>query len=78
MLLVDKQNEINKQKSLSYENKVVEVLCEDYDDKKDIYSGRDDRGRMIYFKSTNNALGEFVNVKIIKTGGISLYGELVG
>ena len=77
MRLVDRQNEINREKSLSYINKVVEVLCEDYDDKKKIYQGRDDRGRMVYFKSEKDLIGEFVNVKIIKTGGITLLGELV-
>ena len=77
MRLVNRQNEINREKSLSYINKTVEVLCEDYDDKKKIYQGRDDRGRMVYFKSEMDLIGEFVNVKIIKTGGITLLGELV-
>ena len=74
--LVDRQNQINKEKSLKYANQIVEILCEDYDDKKDVYQGRDDRGRMIYFKSDKNLIGEFVNVKIIKTGGITLHGEI--
>ncbi len=76
MKLVDKVNEINRQKSLTYVNKVVEVLCEDYDCKKDLYLGRDESNRMIYFKSENSLIGKFVNVKITETGGISLYGEL--
>ena len=74
--LVDKVNEINRQKSLTYVNRVVEVLCEDYDSKKDLYLGRDESNRMIYFKSENSLIGKFVNVKITETGGISLYGEL--
>ncbi len=78
MRLVDRQNEINREKSLTYVNKTVEVLCEDYDKKKDVYLGRDDKGRMIYFKSNKNLIGEFVNVKIIKTGGITLIGEIQG
>lgn len=78
MRLVDKQNQINKEKSLTYVDKVVEVLCEDYDEKKNVYQGRDDRGRMIYFNSPLNIIGEFVNVKIKKTGGITLFGELQG
>ena len=76
MRLVDRQNQINKEKSLKYAGQTVEVLCEDYDEKKKIYQGRDDRGRMIYFKSDKNLIGEFVNVKIIKTGGITLHGEI--
>ncbi len=76
--LVDRQNEINRQKSLKYVNKTVEVLCEDFDAKKEIYQGRDDFGRMIYFKSDKDLIGEFVNVKIVKTGGITLIGEIEG
>ncbi len=76
--LVDKQNEINRQKSLKYVDKIVEVLCEDYDSKKEVYQGRDDFGRMIYFNSDKDLIGEFVNVKIVKTGGITLIGEIEG
>ncbi len=76
--LVDRQNEINRQKSLKYVDKTVEVLCEDFDSKKEVYQGRDDFGRMIYFKSDKDLIGEFVNVKIVKTGGITLIGEIEG
>ena len=75
--LVDLQNSINREKSLTYTNKTVQVLCEDYDSKKDLYMGRDELNRMIYFKSQANIIGQFVMVKITETGGISLYGELV-
>ncbi len=75
--LVDIQNDINRKKSLLYVDKTVEVLCEDYDDKKGVYQGRDDKGRMIYFTSEENLIGKIVNVKIQKTGGITLLGQLV-
>ncbi len=75
--LVDLQNSINREKSLTYSNKTVQVLCEDYDCKKDLYMGRDEFNRMIYFKSNENIIGKFIMVKITETGGISLYGELV-
>ena len=77
MKLVELQNEINREKSLAYINKTVEVLCEDYDLKKDLYLGRDEKGRMVYFNSKTNCIGEFINVKITKTGGMSLIGEVV-
>ena len=77
MKLVELQNEINREKSLSYINKTVEVLCEDYDLKKNLYLGRDEKGRMVYFNSKTNCIGEFINVKITKTGGMSLIGEVV-
>jgi tRNA A37 methylthiotransferase MiaB len=41
-----------------------------------MYLGRDVYGRMAYFPSEKDMIGQFVNVKIIKTGGISLIGEI--
>lgn len=75
--LIDLQNSINRKQSESYLNKTVEILCEGYDDKKDMYLGRDTYGRMIHFKGTADNIGEFLNIHITKTGGISLYGELI-
>ena len=76
MRLVELQNDINAQKSLEYVGKTVEVLCEDYDEKRRLYLGRDEFSKMIYFESEKSLIGEFVNVKIIKAGGMSLYGEI--
>ena len=42
-----------------------------------MYLGRDTYGRMAYFESSENEIGNFVNVKITKTGGISLIGEII-
>lgn len=75
--MVAVQNAINAEKSKNYHGKVFRVLCEDYDGKKSLYSGRDESGRMIYFKSDKNVLGDFVSVLVTKTGGISLFGEIV-
>ncbi len=77
MRLVDYQNNKNREKSLGYIGKTIEILVEDYNDKKDLYMGRDEYGKMAYFKSKRNIIGEFVNVKITDTGGMSLVGELV-
>jgi tRNA-2-methylthio-N6-dimethylallyladenosine synthase len=77
MKLIDLQNSINRKQSEHYLNKTVEILCEDYDDKKKLYLGRDEYGKMAYFASDKDVLGEFLMVKITKTGGMSLYGEIV-
>lgn len=77
MNLIDLQNAINREQSESYNGKTIEILCEGYDDKKDRYFGRDTYGRMAYFKGSEKDLGNFVKVKITKTGGISLIGEIV-
>ena len=77
MKLIDLQNSINRSQSEQYLNKTIRILCEGFDDKKNMYLGRDTYGRMAYFKSQNDIIGAFVNVKITKTGGISLLGEIV-
>ena len=74
--LIDLQNSINREQSKKYINKTVEILCEDYDEKKNMYLGRDTYGRMVYFSSNEDVVGQFINVKITKTGGISLLGEM--
>jgi len=75
--LVDLVKTQNRTKSDIYKNRVIEVLCEDFDKKKNMYMGRDEYGRMAYFNSDKSLIGEFINLKIIKTGGISLVGEIV-
>lgn len=77
MKLIELQNSINKTQSENYLGKTVEILCEGFDDKKQCYLGRDVYGRMAYFKGNSSLLGKFVSVKITKTGGISLLGEVV-
>ncbi len=77
MRLIDLQNSINRSQSELYLDKVIRILCEGFDDKKQMYLGRDTYGRMAYFKSENDIIGQFVDVKILKTGGISLLGEIV-
>lgn len=77
MRLVELVNALTRKKSEKYLGKTVEILCEDYDEKKGLYLGRDEFGRMGYFKSETDKIGEFVHLKITKANGISLYGEIV-
>ena len=70
-------NQKTREKSAKYVGKTVEILCEDFDGKKGMYLGRDEYGRMGYFKSEKNMVGEFVDLKITDANGISLYGEIV-
>ena len=77
MRLVELVNALTRKKSEKYLGKTVEILCEDYDEKKGLYLGRDEFGRMGYFKSETDKIGEFVQLKITKANGISLYGEIV-
>ena len=77
MKLVELVNTLTRKKSEKYIGKEVEILCEDYDEKKGLYLGRDEFGRMGYFASEKNRIGEFVQLKIIGANGISLHGEVV-
>jgi tRNA-2-methylthio-N6-dimethylallyladenosine synthase len=77
MRLVDIQNERNRVDSLKYVGKTIEVLIEDYDQKKKAYMGRDERGRMAYVDYNKNIIGKFVQVQITSTGGMSLHGKII-
>ena len=77
MELIALVNSQTREQSKKYVGKTVEVLCEDYDKKKNMYLGRDEFGRMAYFESDTDLIGEFVNVKIESANGISLSGKVV-
>ncbi len=77
MRLVELVNSLTRKKSEKYLGREVEILCEDYDEKKKLYLGRDELGRMGYFQSEKNVIGEFVTLKITKANGISLFGDVV-
>ncbi len=77
MRLVELVNSLTRQKSQKYLGKEVEILCEDFDEKKGLYMGRDEFGRMGYFQADKNPVGEFITLKITKANGISLYGDIV-
>lgn len=75
MEMVAAQNARTAVHSAKYTGRTIEILCEDYDDKKQMYLGRDEYGRMGYFSSDKDERGNFVTVKVTETNGISLYCE---
>ncbi len=74
--LIKTQSDVAKTQTEEYIGKTIEILCEDYDAKKDKYMGRDTYGRMAYFDGYPDLIGKFVNVKIKSANGISLVGDL--
>ena len=76
MRLVDKQNSIAKDIAEESVGKTLRVLCEDKD-KRGYYMGRDEYGKMAYFTSEKNVIGEFLSVKISDSQGVSLFGDIV-
>lgn len=77
MRLVELVNSLTREHSVKYIGKTVEILCEGFDEKKKMYLGRNEHGRMGYFESENNLLGEFVNIKVKNANGVSLIGDIV-
>lgn len=77
MEMVAAQNARTARHSALYQGRIIEILCEDFDDKKQMCLGRDEYGRMGYFASDRDERGNFVTVKVIETNGISLYCEKV-
>lgn len=77
MRLIEIQNDLNREQSKTYIGKTVEILVEDYDEKKHAYMGRDEKGKMAYFSYPENLIGKFVNVKITSAGGMSLLSEVL-
>lgn len=75
--LIDRVNENTRRKSECYVGRTIEILCEDYDEKKGLYLGREPLGRMGYFAADHNCVGEFVQMRVTRANGISLYGDLV-
>ena len=76
MKLIELVNAQTREQTSHYVGKTVEILCEDYDEKRGKYLGREESGRMAYFSSVENKKGEFVKVKVGSANGMSLYGEL--
>ncbi len=77
MRLVELVNSLTRKKSERYVGKTIEILCEDFDEKKGLYMGRDEFGRMGYFKCDRNVIGAFIQLRVTKANGISLFGEMV-
>lgn len=77
MEMVAEQNARTARHSALYQGRTIEILCEDFDDKRQMYLGRDEYGRMGYFPSETDERGNFVTVKVTETNGISLYCEKV-
>jgi tRNA-2-methylthio-N6-dimethylallyladenosine synthase len=75
--LLEVKNEIINRKSAEMLNKTYEVLVESYDEEKDVLYGSLDSGKTISFKGTKNAVGEFVDVKVIDVKKSVIYGEIV-
>lgn len=77
MRLVELVNAQTREQSRSYIGRTCEILCESYDQKRRMYLGRDEFGRMGYFMSGSDVVGQFITLKVDRANGVSLMGERV-
>lgn len=77
MELIELVNSQTRRHSEKYVGQTVEILCEDFDCKKQMYMGRDVYGRMGYFSSDKDETGNFVKIQIENANGVSLMGKKV-
>ena len=77
MELVALVNSLTREQSAKYVGRTCEILCEGYDEKRGLFLGRDEYGRMGYFACNKNVIGEFVTLAVKEANGVSLMGELV-
>ena len=77
MELVALVNSLTREQSAKYVGCTCEILCEGYDEKRGLFLGRDEYGRMGYFACDKNVIGEFVTLAVKEANGVSLMGELV-
>ena len=77
MELVALVNSLTREQSAKYVGRTCETLCEGYDEKRGLFLGRDEYGRMCYFACDKNVIGEFVTLAVKEANGVSLMGELV-
>lgn len=76
--LVELQNNITKEISLTYMGKVEEILIEDVNPKYEgTVCGRTDSGRLVTVKGEKCMIGSFKKVLITKSQSASLFGEIV-
>jgi tRNA-2-methylthio-N6-dimethylallyladenosine synthase len=67
---------INAEKSARLMGETVEVLVEEFQEKKSRWRGRTPHNKLVFFESEQNCLGQLVNVKITWTGPFSLVGDV--
>lgn len=76
--LMDLQNRKSKEASDKYQGKIERVLVEGPSKKsKEMLTGRTSTNKIVLFKSDEEIVGKFVDVKIERCKTWTLYGELV-
>ena len=70
------QNEISLEKNLPFVGKTVRVLCDGVSKtNEEMYSGRTEEGKIVFFKGEKCDKGNFVMINIKRAEAFALYGE---
>ena len=76
--LLKVQNEIALNKNKPLVGKTVRVLCDgESKTNPDVYSGRTEQAKIVFFDGAEEDVGKFVNVKITKAEAFALYGDKI-
>ena len=71
------QNAIAAEKNLPMEGTTVRVLCDGISKgNPEVYSGRTEGGKIVFFHGTPDMTGQFVNVRVERTEAFALWGEI--
>lgn len=76
--LLEVQNDISAQINSKYTDKTVRVLCDGVSKTdRDVYSGRTDGNKIVFFAGSPSDTGKFLNIKIQRTEAFALYGQKI-
>ena len=76
--LLEVQNAISNKKNQPLKDKTVRVLCDGVSKNNDeLYSGRTEQSKIVFFEGDENDVGKFVNIKIDRADTFALYGKKI-
>ncbi len=76
--LLSLQNEISLESNKPFEGKTVRVLCDGPSkNNPDVYSGRTEGGKIVFFDGEEGDIGQFLNINIDRADTFALYGSIV-
>ena len=75
--LLATQNEISLESNKKLEGKTIRVLCDGPSkNNKNVYSGRNDGGKIVFFDGDESQIGRFLNIEIERADTFALYGSV--
>ena len=72
------QNEIALEKNMPFVGKTVRVLCDgESKNNSQLYSGRTEQSKIVFFEGEENDVGQFIDIEITKAEVFALYGKKI-